>query len=203
MSVRRLPSVSKAVTRLSWMPVPLSDTRIAPVFEREHLPRGLEPADHDFQRGLGLDGRRSQGQRAPEHEPRTSVSHTVLQTCWQRVAGSYTSRSKRSPWTRPPRRPSGRRAPACRHESMPNSRRNPDEASVYVPNIFFFFFFFFLIQRQAEKERDLAFGRFVLDLGRGALLRDGTEVRLRAKSLDVLAYLVRHAGAADCQAGAD
>ena len=39
-----------------------------------------------------------------------------------------------------------------------------------------------------------AFGDFFLDLGRGALLQDGTEVRLRAKSLDVLAYLVRHPG---------
>ena len=55
---------------------------------------------------------------------------------------------------------------------MPNSGRNPDESA---PN-------------------GLAFGRFVLDSGRGALLRDGAEVRLRAKSLDVLAHLVRHAG---------
>ena len=57
---------------------------------------------------------------------------------------------------------------------MPNSGRNPDEVSV-----------------NASK---LAFGGFVLDLARGALLHDGSEVRLRAKSLDVLAYLVRHPG---------
>ena len=57
---------------------------------------------------------------------------------------------------------------------MPNSGRNPDEVSANGPK--------------------LAFGGFVLDLARGALLHDGGEVRLRAKSLDVLAYLVRHPG---------
>ena len=57
---------------------------------------------------------------------------------------------------------------------MPNSGRNPDEVSVNGPK--------------------MAFGGFVLDLARGALLHDGSEVRLRAKSLDVLAYLVRHPG---------
>ena len=36
------------------------------------------------------------------------------------------------------------------------------------------------------------FGHFVLDVGRGALLRDGEEIALRPKSFDVLHYLVRH-----------
>jgi DNA-binding winged helix-turn-helix (wHTH) protein len=55
---------------------------------------------------------------------------------------------------------------------LPNSGRNPDEVVVSA----------------------LAFGAFVLDPVRGALLRDGSDVRLRAKSLDVLGYLVRHPG---------
>ena len=38
------------------------------------------------------------------------------------------------------------------------------------------------------------FDGFVLDVGRGALLRDDTEIRLRAKSFDALTHLVRHAG---------
>jgi DNA-binding winged helix-turn-helix (wHTH) protein len=38
------------------------------------------------------------------------------------------------------------------------------------------------------------FEGFVLDVGRGALLRDGVEIRLRAKSFDALSHLVRQAG---------
>lgn len=55
---------------------------------------------------------------------------------------------------------------------MPNSGRNPDEVAVPA----------------------LAFGAFVLDPARGTLLHGGRDVRLRAKSLDVLDYLVRHPG---------
>jgi DNA-binding winged helix-turn-helix (wHTH) protein len=40
----------------------------------------------------------------------------------------------------------------------------------------------------------LAFGRFVLDLDRGCLLVDGTDVPLRPKTFAVLKYLVGHAG---------
>jgi DNA-binding winged helix-turn-helix (wHTH) protein/tetratricopeptide (TPR) repeat protein len=46
----------------------------------------------------------------------------------------------------------------------------------------------------SEARRGFAFGGFVLDLARGALFQDEIEVKLRAKSLDVLAYLVRHPG---------
>jgi DNA-binding winged helix-turn-helix (wHTH) protein/tetratricopeptide (TPR) repeat protein len=81
---------------------------------------------------------------------------------------------------------------------MPNPGRSPDEAS---PNgtttgtttgpeareVARFL-------RPAEPLRGFAFGGFILDLARGALLQDGIEIRLRAKSLDVLAYLVRHPG---------
>ncbi len=38
------------------------------------------------------------------------------------------------------------------------------------------------------------FGSFVLDVDRGALLRDGEEVKLRPKAFDVLRYLVEHRG---------
>jgi len=38
------------------------------------------------------------------------------------------------------------------------------------------------------------FGKFTLDVGRGELLRDGAEVRIRPKSFDVLRYLVEHHG---------
>jgi DNA-binding winged helix-turn-helix (wHTH) protein/tetratricopeptide (TPR) repeat protein len=77
---------------------------------------------------------------------------------------------------------------------MPNFGRSLDEVPVNGPNrrpdpndVARF-------PRPAEPVRALAFGGFVLDPARGALLHDGTEVRLRAKSLDVLAYLVRHPG---------
>jgi TolB-like protein/DNA-binding winged helix-turn-helix (wHTH) protein/tetratricopeptide (TPR) repeat protein len=39
-----------------------------------------------------------------------------------------------------------------------------------------------------------SFGAFVLDRGRGLLLRDGREVPLRPKSFDVLTYLLQHPG---------
>jgi DNA-binding winged helix-turn-helix (wHTH) protein/tetratricopeptide (TPR) repeat protein len=55
---------------------------------------------------------------------------------------------------------------------MPNPGRTVDEAST----------------------NGCTFGDFVLDRERGALLHHGNEVRLRAKSLDVLGYLVRHPG---------
>lgn len=39
-----------------------------------------------------------------------------------------------------------------------------------------------------------SFGEFVLDVDRGALLKDGTEVRLRPQSFSVLCHLVEHCG---------
>src|SRR5688572_5220918 len=37
-----------------------------------------------------------------------------------------------------------------------------------------------------------SFGKYVLDVDRGALLKNGAEVRLRRQSFDVLRYLVEH-----------
>src|SRR5690348_11737468 len=45
-----------------------------------------------------------------------------------------------------------------------------------------------------ESERRLQFGCYVLDLNRGCLLLDGTEVALRPKTFAVLEYLVRNNG---------
>lgn len=42
--------------------------------------------------------------------------------------------------------------------------------------------------------RSFAFGEFILDLQRGALLKDGVDVPLRPKSFQVLLYLVEHHG---------
>ena len=77
---------------------------------------------------------------------------------------------------------------------MPNSGRNPDEVSVNGPKAGSDASDVVRFPRPAEPVRALAFGGFVLDLARGALLHDGSEVRLRAKSFDVLTYLVRHPG---------
>lgn len=81
---------------------------------------------------------------------------------------------------------------------MPISGRNPDEAAAnglnVGPNVVSDGREVARFPRPAEPVRAVAFGRFVLDPARGALLHDGTEVRLRAKSLDVLGYLVRHPG---------
>jgi len=46
----------------------------------------------------------------------------------------------------------------------------------------------------AEAHSKLAFGKFILDMGRGILLSDGEVVPLRPKSFDLLRYLVEHAG---------
>ena len=46
----------------------------------------------------------------------------------------------------------------------------------------------------AEGHRGYRFGEFMLDLDRGALLKDGEEVALRPKSFEVLRYLVEHQG---------
>jgi len=46
----------------------------------------------------------------------------------------------------------------------------------------------------AEAHPNLAFGKFILDVGRGTLLSDGEIVQLRPKSFDVLRHLVEHAG---------
>jgi len=46
----------------------------------------------------------------------------------------------------------------------------------------------------AEERPNLAFGRFVLDMERATLIRDGEVVALRPKSFDVLRHLVEHAG---------
>ena len=77
---------------------------------------------------------------------------------------------------------------------MPNSGRNPDEVAVNGPNPAPDAREVARFPRPAEPVRSLAFGRFVLDPLRGALAHDGCDVRLRAKSLDVLGYLVRHPG---------
>ena len=77
---------------------------------------------------------------------------------------------------------------------MPNSGRNPDDVPVNGPHAGPDARDVVRFPRPAEPVRALAFGAFVLDPARGALLHDGREVRLRAKSLDVLAYLVRHPG---------
>ena len=77
---------------------------------------------------------------------------------------------------------------------MPNSGRNPDEVPVNGPYAGPDAGEVARFPRPAEPVRALAFGGFVLDPARGALLHDGREVRLRAKSLDVLGYLVRHPG---------
>ncbi|MES1263622.1 MAG: transcriptional regulator [Peristeroidobacter soli] len=45
-----------------------------------------------------------------------------------------------------------------------------------------------------NSEQRLTFGRFVLDLGRGVLLRDGREVALGPKAFAVMCYLVQHPG---------
>ena len=77
---------------------------------------------------------------------------------------------------------------------MPNSGRNPDKVPVNGPYAGPDAREVARFPRPAEPVRALAFGGFVLDPARGALLHDGREVRLRAKSLDVLGYLVRHPG---------
>ena len=74
---------------------------------------------------------------------------------------------------------------------MPNSGRNPDEVPVNGPYAGPDAGEVARFPRPAEPVRALAFGGFVLDPARGALLHDGREVRLRAKSLDVLGYLDR------------
>lgn len=76
---------------------------------------------------------------------------------------------------------------------MPNSGRNPDEVSTKGPGKPSDA----LVEAKLAGQADtppLAFGGFVLDPSRGALLRHGVEIRLRAKSFDVLAHLVRRAG---------
>ncbi len=45
-----------------------------------------------------------------------------------------------------------------------------------------------------DEHETYRFGEFTLDVDRGALFRDGTEIRLRPKSYEVLRYLVEHAG---------
>ena len=45
-----------------------------------------------------------------------------------------------------------------------------------------------------DEHQTYRFGEFTLDIDRGALFRDGTEIRLRPKSYEVLRYLVEHAG---------
>ena len=45
-----------------------------------------------------------------------------------------------------------------------------------------------------DEHETYRFGEFTLDVDRGALFRDGTEIRLRPKSYEVLRYLVAHAG---------
>ncbi len=45
-----------------------------------------------------------------------------------------------------------------------------------------------------SSSRAFRFGEFVLDLDRGALLKDEQEIRVRPKSFEVLRYLVEHAG---------
>lgn len=45
-----------------------------------------------------------------------------------------------------------------------------------------------------DEHETFRFGEFTLDVDRGALFRDGTEIRLRPKSYEVLRYLVEHAG---------
>ncbi len=77
---------------------------------------------------------------------------------------------------------------------MPNPGRTADEASTNRPSGEPGVHDIARFPRPAEPPRGFAFGGFVLDLARGALLRDGSDVRLRAKSLDVLACLVRHPG---------
>ena len=77
---------------------------------------------------------------------------------------------------------------------MPNSGRTADEDSTNGPSNGAEARDVARFPRPAEPLRGFTFGGFVLDLARGALLHDGSEVRLRAKSLDVLAYLVRHPG---------
>jgi TolB-like protein/DNA-binding winged helix-turn-helix (wHTH) protein len=50
------------------------------------------------------------------------------------------------------------------------------------------------VAASVESEELFAFGPFVLDRGRAALLRDGVEIPLRPKSFDVLCCLVTRAG---------
>ena len=164
--------MSKAVTRLSWTPVPLSDTRIAPVSSASIFPGALSPLITTF-RGVWastVDDPRVNVHPSTSHAQAFRIRSS--RRCWPRVAGSYTSRSK------PSLGPVHRVDPVddALLRVVTNRCRIPDE----IPT--------------KSAPNGLAFGRFVLDLARGALLRDGTEVRLRAKSLDVLAYLVRHAG---------
>ncbi len=45
-----------------------------------------------------------------------------------------------------------------------------------------------------ESHEAYRFGEFTLDVDRGALLRDGVEIKLRPKSYEVLRYLVEHSG---------
>src|SRR5262249_21226521 len=49
----------------------------------------------------------------------------------------------------------------------------------------------FQVGTQAKR---LRFDRYVLDLGRGSLLQDGTEIALRPKTFGVLRYLVENPG---------
>jgi len=50
------------------------------------------------------------------------------------------------------------------------------------------------VSQKDEPRRAFRFGDFVLDLDRESLSRNGRELRLRPKSLAVLAHLVRHSG---------
>ncbi len=45
-----------------------------------------------------------------------------------------------------------------------------------------------------DEHETYRFGEFTLDIDRGALFRDGAEIKLRPKSYEVLRYLVEHAG---------
>lgn len=47
---------------------------------------------------------------------------------------------------------------------------------------------------QTGSDRRFAFDRYVIDLDRACLMRDGTEVSLRPKSFDALVYLVKNRG---------
>ena len=46
----------------------------------------------------------------------------------------------------------------------------------------------------ASPPKRLQFDRYILDLGRGCLLRDGNEIALRPKTFAVLEYLIENCG---------
>jgi TolB-like protein/DNA-binding winged helix-turn-helix (wHTH) protein/Tfp pilus assembly protein PilF len=48
--------------------------------------------------------------------------------------------------------------------------------------------------RPADNHQTYSFGQFVLDVDRGALLKEGQDVPLRPKSFEVLRYLIEHHG---------